>query len=120
MQISFFLNTMGIASMKWYEKNKIPYIEEWTTSERFPKIKYKKYLKSYCCGRIDASGHPDYPYNCEYSVAIMEAESWGLLGEWLSRLKLGYLPESVQDIYNMFESSTGHKIKWWEGCDEAI
>lgn len=115
MKLSFFLNMMGVANMKWYEKNNIPYISETKWSRAFNKeITIKDYEKYYYCGRIDVYGHPEYPFNYEYGVSIMEGESWYKFGEWLANLHLDYLPETVEEIYEMFESETSYRIKWWK------
>ena len=115
MKLTFYLNWMGPVSTVWYEDNNIPY----ETITRYnaltqKEITYKKYLKGYCCGRIDVFGHPEYPFNFEYGVDIMESESWYRLQDYLKELTLDYLPDTVQEIYSMFEKDTGWKIQWLE------
>ena len=114
MKITFFLNMMGVASLKWYENNNIPYICI-CEPNRFAKdgwIERKKYDKTYYCGRIDVHGVPDEPYGLEYGVDVMEGKSWGKLQNYLSKLKLDYLP-TKQELLEMFEKETNHKIKWF-------
>lgn len=113
MKLSFFLNMMGVANIGWYERNNIPYKEVWTTSDLFPKTLVKEYTTHYYCGRIDVHGHPEFPFNFEYSVDIMDGESWNKLGDWLDDLTLDYLPDTVEEIYEMFERETGFHINWW-------
>lgn len=43
----------------------------------------------------------------------MERESWYSFGSWLNSLVLDYLPESLEDIVNMYEKETGNKITWF-------
>lgn len=117
LKLSFFLNMMGVASTKWYEENNIPFIEVMTTSDLFPRTLIKQYTTHYYCGRIDVHGHPQFPFNYEYGVDIMDDVSWGRFGNWLDDLYLNYLPDTVEEIYDMFESETGYKIKWWEKND---
>lgn len=114
MKLSFFLNRMGIASSRWYEENNIPFTEVWSSIESISfSGMVKTYTTHYACGRIDVYGHPEHPFNYEYGVNIMETESWYYLSDWLGRLTLNYLPDTVEEIYEMFEKETSHKIKWW-------
>lgn len=115
MKLDFSLNWMGVVSTGWYDRNGIPF----TTVKKFNSIlnrevELKYYDKYYCCGRIDVYGHPEHPFNFEYSVDVMEGESWNLLGTWLDNLTLDYLPDNVEELYDKFESETGHKILWWK------
>ena len=114
MKLSFFLNRMGVASLRWYEENNIPFTEEWVSIDSISfSGMVKTYTTYYACGRIDVHGHPEHPFNYEYGVGIMETGSWYLLSDWLGRLTLDYLPDTVEEIYEMFEKETDHKIKWW-------
>lgn len=118
MKLSFFLNWMGVVSTKWYDDYNIPYTLETRYSKLLGKeVTLKHYHKYYCCGRIDVSGHPDHPWNYEYSVGVMDGESWDAFGEWLDNLTLDYLPDSIDDIVEMFEKETGFKINWFEEED---
>ena len=118
-KLTFFLNWMGPVSTKWYEDNKVPYRDKIIKHNVFKEhIMCREYNISYSCGRIDVYGHPDYPYNYEYSVDIMESESWYKLKDYLNDLKLDYLPDDVQEIYDMFEKDTGWKIQWWKDRNE--
>ena len=111
--ITFFLNSMGPASVKWYEDNNIPYTEEVRYSKIFDKeYTYKKWHKHYSCGRIDIHGVPNEPYGLEYSVHVMERDSWELLSDYLYNLEIDYLP-SKEELFTMFEEDTGYTIKWF-------
>lgn len=113
-KITFFLNTMGVYSLGWYEKNNIPFV--WSRMpSRFAEggwLERKVYKTQYYIGRIDIRGVPDEPYGLEYGVGVMEAESWGVLQGYLSKLKLDNLP-TKEELFGMFEEDTGHKIKWF-------
>lgn len=114
MKITFFLNWMGVVSNHWYEKNNIPYTETTRYNNILGEdLTSKVWNVYYSLGRIDIHGVPDEPFGLEYGVSIMEAESWGKLGDYLSKLKLDYLPKK-QELFDMFEKETGYKIKWFK------
>lgn len=114
MEVRFFLNMMGVYGLYWYEKNNIPYIME-CRPNRFSEdgwLERKVYDKTYCCGRIDIHGIPEEPFGLAYGVDVMEAESWGLLQQWLTCLSLQHLP-TKEELFSKFKSDTGHDIKWF-------
>lgn len=118
MKLSFSLNWMGVVSTRWYDDHNIPHTLERKYSEWLGKeITLKHYEKYYSCGRIDVYGHPEHPWNFEYGVDVMEGRSWNVLGDWLEDLVLDYLPDTVEEIYEMFEKETGHKIAWFKTDD---
>ena len=116
LKLSFFLNQMGIHHTSWYRDNNIPFTTEtnWnnTLDKEVTLIHYEKY---YAAGRIDVHNHPEHPFNFEFSVGIMEQESWNSFGDWLEQLTLSYLPDSVEDMVELYETQTGLKINWWKG-----
>ena len=113
MEISFFLNWMGVLNMDFYKDNNIPYTEVTKYSKLLDKeYTVKQYHQTYSCGRIDIYGVPDEPFGTAYGVSPMEDESWGKLGEWLDKITLNYIP-TEEELYRMFENDTGYKIKWW-------
>lgn len=121
MELSFFLNWMGVINTHWYEENKIPFTLEKKHSLLLDEeVILKHYHTYYSCGRIDVSGHPEHPFGFEYSVGVMDNESWYKLGYWLDNLVLPYLPDSVEEIFDMFEKDTGFKINWWNGGSDEI
>lgn len=121
MRLSFFLNWMGVVNMDFYERNNIPYTEETKYIESLGKeYTLKTYEKYYSCGRIDVHGHEEHPWGYEYGVGIMDNESWNAFGDWLYALTLEYLPDSVEEIVEMFEADTNFKINWWGGGDDEI
>ena len=68
-----------------------------------------KYGDGWRCGRIDIDD--GMPYGREYSVGVMDAESWLLLGEYLRNLRT----EEVwcyQRIIDTFEREYQHNIVW--------
>ena len=75
-------------------------------------LEYKTPNIHYYGGRIDIH-HPNFAYNNEYGVDIMEGESWGLLSDWLDDLSLDELP-TKDELFQMFEEQTGHKIKYFK------
>jgi len=110
---TFFLNCMGPVCYSWYEDNNIPFTEHKRYSERFNMmLEYKTPNTHYYGGRIDIH-HPNFAYNNEYGVEIMEGESWGLLSDWLDDLSLDELP-TKDELFKMFEEQTGHKIKYFK------
>jgi len=117
LKLSFFLNAMGIWNNCWYEENKIPYTERMSTSTLFPPKLLREYDTYYYAGRIDVHGHPEFPFNYEYSVEIMDGQSWNMFGNWLDELILNYLPDKVEELYQMYEQETGNKINWWKSND---
>ena len=78
MKLSFFLNMMGVASRSWYKENNIPSTQRWSEVFSTWLTIYETY---YYCGRIDVHNHPDFPFNYEYSVGVMDNESWGKFGD---------------------------------------
>ena len=119
--ITYFMNWMGPVSMKWYEKNNIPYKETWITFKNLRKygIKteprmVKKYLQEYCCGRIDVSGVPGEPCGIEYGVGMITKESWMAMVDYLKDLKTTSVL-SKDELFHKFESDTGQKIQWFKG-----
>ena len=112
---------MGVVSLKWYDKRNIPFTSVTKWSDLLNKeITIKTYEKYYACGRIDVHGHEEHPWGYEYGVGIMEEDSWGKFGDWLHDLTLDYLPDSVGEIVEMFESETNFKITWWNGGSDEI
>lgn len=110
---TFFLNWMGVASLKWYEENNIPYTEEVKYSELLGReYTARNYTPYYSCGRIDVSGG-DLIWGHEISVPPMTEQSWDKLGEWLDKLTLDHIPLG-DGIFSLFEEETGHKIEWWK------
>jgi hypothetical protein len=112
-EYTFFLNFMGPISNSWYEENNIPF----TTEKRYSNIQgkeveYKEWDVHYYGGRIDIH-HPNFAYNNEYGVDVMDGESWGLLSDWLDELSLAELP-TKDELFQMFEEQTGHKIKYFK------
>lgn len=115
MKLSFFLNWMGVVSTKWYDDMQIPFTLETKYSELLGKeITLKNYEKYYSCGRIDVHGHEEHPWGYEYGVGIMDNESWSKFGDWLHELTLDYLPDSVEEIVDMFEVDTNYTINWFK------
>ena len=113
MKITFFLNQMGVYSTKWYEENNIPY-KEFTRFNRIlgKDVTLREWDTHYALGRIDIHGVHEEPYGLEYGVGVMEQESWIVLGNYLSRLTLDYLP-TKDELFLMFEEDTKHKIRWF-------
>jgi hypothetical protein len=101
--ITFFLNQMGVY-------NNIPTTRVNRTLGK--ELTVKEGDKHYACGRVDIYNVPDEPCGLEYSIGIMEQESWCKFGDYLSTLKVTFLP-CKQTLIDMFESATGHKIKWY-------
>ena len=118
--VRYFLNWMGPVSMRWYEDNNIPYVEEWQDFKSLRKYgveaeprMIRKYLKDYCCGRIDVSGVPDEPYGIEYGVGVMEKVSWYALGQYLNDLVTEEVL-SKEELLTMFEEESGYQIQWFK------
>lgn len=110
---TFFLNWMGVVSLKWYDRNNIPRTIETTWSDLLGKdISTTTYETYYSCGRIDVDGG-DLIWSHEISVPVMTSESWNKLGEWLHTLELDYIPMG-DGIFSLYEEQTGQKIEWWK------
>ncbi len=120
--ISYSTNWMGPISTKWYEDNNIPYVIKETSGAILPIAKYKEYDQSYSAGRIDIYGLSEEDHwggKSEYSVGVMESESWDHLTEFLDTYKTEDLV-SPDTLIDAFEKETGHKIKWWKGDGRFI
>ena len=113
--VIYFLNWMGPVSLRWYEENEVPYTEKVIKSQitKDKEIIVKEYAPQYGCGRIDVDGIEDEPYGVEYSVGVMEMESWSTLANWLDELHTEK-PLSKEEIFERFKAETGHEIRWFK------
>ena len=92
---TYSTNWMGPISERWYTKRGISSTDE-----------------QWCGGRIDIYG----PYEAigegiEYSLPVMDEESWGKLSLWLGDYCTDVLV-SFEKIIHDFHAETDHKIVW--------
>lgn len=114
--VHYSTNWMGPISTKWYEDRDVPFEMRETSGKILPKAKYKHFLKSYSCGRIDIYGLNEEEHwggKSEYGLGVMETESWNILSDFLDDYESSDLI-SYDDLINHFETKSGHKIKWLE------
>ena len=93
MKVKFFLNFIPLGD-QWYEDNNIPDGDV------------------YCTGTLDTARY----IHCSDELPIIHEESWNLLEGWLPSLDIDYLP-TIDEVFKMFEESTGNKVKIYEGGD---
>ena len=108
---TYSTNWMGPISTSWYEKRDIPFVMKETSGKHLPKVKYREYLESYSCGRIDIRGDTESPYGDEYGVAPMRTEDWNAFGDWLDTLDTTY-QWTYQELLDGFKNFTGITIRW--------
>jgi hypothetical protein len=65
-------------------------------------------------GRIDIYGLDEREYfegKHEYSLPVMDCESWEMFSEWLDDYESNVL-KSYEELLSTFEADTNHKINW--------
>lgn len=89
MSVHYNTNWMGPASTHWYNMRDIPFEIRETSGKILPKTKYKHYLESYSCGRIDIRDDSKEGYAGwdEYAVPPMISKDWHALSDWLYNLQ---------------------------------
>jgi hypothetical protein len=114
--ISYSTNWMGPIATRWYEDRNIPFEWKETSGKIFEKTRYRHYLESYSCGRIDIYGLDEKEHWCgrsEYSVAPMRTEDWNDLSDWLDTLDT-YELTTYEDLIDQFEHYHGKPIRWYK------
>ena len=115
--INYSTNWMGPVSTLWYEDNNIPFEWRETSSKILANVKYKHFLESYSCGRIDIYGLDEEEYwggKSEYGVALMRTEDWNAFGDWLDNIEDESLT-TYEDLIRQFEDHRGKPIRWSTG-----
>jgi hypothetical protein len=118
--ISYSTNWMGPIATRWYEDRNIPFEWKETSGKIFEKTRYKHFLESYSCGRIDIYGLDEKEHWCgrsEYSVAPMRTEDWNDLSDWLDTLDT-YELTTYEDLIDQFEHYHGTSIRWFIKDDQ--
>jgi hypothetical protein len=118
--ISYSTNWMGPIATRWYEDRNIPFEWKETSGKIFEKTRYRHYLESYSCGRIDIYGLDEKEHWCgrsEYSVAPMRTEDWNDLSDWLDTLDT-YELTTYEDLIDQFEHYHGTSIRWFIKDDQ--
>jgi hypothetical protein len=95
--ISYDTNWMGPIDQGWYEERGIDTENGYWSG-----------------GRIDIYGLDEVEYYCgrhEYSLPIMDGESWNLLTAWLENFETE-TPWSFDDLIEQFQKETGREILW--------
>jgi len=96
--IQYSTNMMGPVSLDWYRERGL--LDESGQPKEY-----------WAGGRIDIYGVPGEHYPIEYALPIMNGESWNIFSDWLDEYETKELV-SFEQIINMFETKTGHKIRW--------
>lgn len=94
--IRYYANFMGPVSLDWYQKRGLSQDEYWAG------------------GRIDIYGLDENEYfsgQTEYSLPVMDGESWNKFSEWLKNYKTEEL-KPYKQLLSAFEAATEHKIRW--------
>lgn len=92
--VEYSTNYMGPIDLQWFEDRNTT--EHWYG------------------GRIDIYGLDDAEYynsGGEYSLPIMDEQSWHMFTEWLENYKTSELV-TYEAIIEDFEEDTGHAIRW--------
>jgi hypothetical protein len=118
--ISYSTNWMGPIATRWYEDRNIPFEWKETSGKIFEKTRYRHYLESYSCGRIDIYGLDEKEHWCgrsEYGVAPMRTEDWNAFSDWLDTLDT-YELTTYKDLIDQFEHYHGTSIRWFIKDDQ--
>ena len=115
MSVSYSTNWMGPVATRWYEDNNIPFEWRETSGKILPKAKYKHFLESYSCGRIDIRGldeEENYGGWGEYGVAPMLTEDWNAFSYWLDEMQTEDL-WTYDKLIEHFQYYYKKEIRWW-------
>lgn len=119
--IQYSTNMMGPVSLDWYRERGLTAMVSWTLesdifAEMFGKRpgdqhEQEEVTEYWAGGRIDIYGVPGEHHPIEYSLPIMDGESWNIFSDWLDEYETEEFA-SFGQIISTFETETGHKIRW--------
>jgi hypothetical protein len=115
---------MGPISIDWYRKRDLTHMVDKEIVTPMEAQIYKANIgdtvrvedvtEYWCGGRIDIYGLDEtehYGGMSEYSLPIMDGQSWEKLSEWLDEYTSEELT-SFEDLVIIFKKETNHKIRW--------
>lgn len=122
--IDYSTNMMGPISIDWYRKRDLTHMVDKEIVTPMEAQIYKANIgdtvrvedvtEYWCGGRIDIYGLDEtehYGGMSEYSLPIMDGQSWEKLSEWLDEYTSEELT-SFEDLVIIFKKETNHKIRW--------
>lgn len=122
--ISYSTNMMGPISLDWFrDRDLIEEIDVVVKNDIQARV-YRasvgdtvtgqRITESWCGGRIDIYGLDETEYYggmSEYSLPIMDAESWDRFSDWLDEYETSEL-KTYEQLLSDFEADTDHQIRW--------
>lgn len=136
--ISYSTNFMGPITMDWYRERGLTHMVEQTCESElirnalrtskvlnYPDIEIgdtyeiEEITVHYAGGRIDIRDDSKYGYDGwdEYGVALMHAEDWNALSDFLDRLT-GEKVMPYESLIMLFEAEYGKKIRWAKDLED--
>ena len=122
--ISYSTNFMGPISLDWFRERGLTEIADVTVDSKILAEVYgvelggtvtREVVTEYWCGgRIDIYGLDETEYYggmSEYSLPVMDGESWNLFSDWLENYETIEL-KTYEQLLSAFEADTDHKIRW--------
>lgn len=122
--ISYSTNFMGPIALWWYRERGLTEMAEVAVESKIlaevygvepgDTVTQEVVTEYWCGGRIDIYGLDETEYyggRSEYSLPIMDGESWNRFSDWLDEYETVEL-KTYEQLLSAFEADTDHQIRW--------